>query len=131
SLAAVMISASTTDRIAENAFKTRDGHAYNLDDHYGAILGAVFREVGAQTQITPLRRDLQKFVLNGLMLQAGAPAGAINEDVRTVANDSLRRLAARFDAAQKLKGLEGMTLVHLRDSAEQTKRFLNRTSVAR
>jgi hypothetical protein len=130
-LAALMMSASTTDRIAENAFKTRDGHAYNLDEHYGTIVGATFSEVGKDVNIAPLRRDLQKFVLNGLMVQAGAPAGNINEDVRTVTSDLLRRLAVRFDAASKSTKLDGMTRVHLRDCAEQAKRFLNREAVSR
>jgi len=130
-LAALMMSASTTDRIAENAFKTRDGHAYNLDEHYGTLIGAVFSEVGKETHITPLRRDLQKFVLSGLMLQAGAPSGAINEDVRTVASDGLRRLAVRFDTASKSPHLDGMSRVHLRDCSEQVRRFLNREAIAR
>lgn len=130
-LAALMMSASTTDRIAENAFKTRDGHAYNLDEHYGSFIGAVFNEVGKNTHITPLRRDLQKFVLNALMVQAGAPAGSINEDVRTVTSDALRRLVVRFDTASKNQNLDGMTRVHLRDCAEQARRFLSRQSIAR
>lgn len=124
-LVALMMSATTTDRIAENAYKA-GANAYNVDEHYGALIGASFSEVGS-SNVTPLRRDLQKFVLRALMLQAGAPSGGINEDVRTVAFDCLRRLANRFDAALKTKStLDGMTRVHLSDSADQIHRFLNR-----
>lgn len=124
---ATLMSANTTDRIAENAYKAGiKKDAYTMDQHFGLLCGAIFREVGTDKPISPLRRDLQRFAVNALMIQAGAPAGSINEDARTVASDSLRRLAVRYDAAQQQQNIDGMTRVYARDTAETIKRFLSR-----
>jgi hypothetical protein len=129
---ATLMSADTTDRIAENAYKAESNKdAYTMDQHFGLMLGAIFRELGANKPIAPLRRDLQRFAVNALMIQAGAPAGSINEDARTVASDSLRRLAVRFAAAQQQPNLDGMTRVYERDTADTINRFINRQSISR
>ncbi len=125
SLVALLVSAGTTDRIAENAYKAPAG--YNLPEHYGTVVSAVFREVGQSKPIKPLRRDLQRFLLNGLMTQAGAPSGAINEDVRVIASDTLRRLDNRIAVQIRTpKGLDEMSLLHLKDSHETLQRFFGR-----
>ncbi len=128
---ATVMSADTTDRIAENAYKAGSGNAYTMDEHFGLLLGAVFKEVGADKPISPLRRDLQRFAVNALMIQAGAPAGSINEDARTVASDSLRRLATRYQTAAQQKDLDGMTRTYERDIADTITRFMNRQTVGR
>lgn len=127
SLLALLIGASTTDRIAENAYKQ---NSYGLDEHYGTIVGAIFSEVGQSKSVTPLRRDLQRFAIGGLMTQAGAPQGAISEDVRMISADVLRRLDKRIVAQiAKPSGLDSITKIHLRDSHETISRFLNRSMV--
>ncbi len=64
------------------------------------------------------------------MVQAGAPSGAVNDDVREICNDSLRRLTARFaEQIQHPKGLNDMTLVHLRDTKESIDKFLARQEI--
>ncbi|MDR3689198.1 MAG: zinc-dependent metalloprotease [Fimbriimonas sp.] len=124
-LLALMMSASTTDRIAENSYKSPN--EYKLTEHYGAIIGAVFQEVGTGKVIQPLRRDLQRFLLNGLMLQAGAPEGAINDDVRIIANDALKRLDTRLVAQiHQPSGLDELSLLHLKDSHDMLQRFFSR-----
>lgn len=126
-LFATLMSAGATDRIAENAIKwgaRKD--AYTIDEHFSILVGAVFKEVGTAKTIAPLRRDLQRFALTALMQQAGAPAGAINEDARTLAADSLRRLSSRFASADKVKGMDGMSAAHVRDAEATIKRFLDR-----
>lgn len=126
-LLALLISGSATDRIAENAYKQ---NGYSLVDHYGAIMGAIFSEVGQNQKIVPLRRDLQRFALNGLMTQAGAPQGGISEDVRMITSDMLRRLDKRFVAQMDNSSkLDEMTRIHLRDCHATISRFLNRTQV--
>ncbi len=130
-LYAMLMSASTTSRIAENQLKwgSRPG-AYGLDEHFATVLGVVFSEVGANKPIPALRRDLQRFSLNALMTQAGAAPGGVNEDVRMLASDSLRRLSARFGAQLKAsKGLDSLTVVHLRDAKDTMDRFLTRIQV--
>jgi hypothetical protein len=126
---ATIMSADTTDRISENAYKAGSvkKDAYTMDEHFGLLLGAVFKEVGANKPIAPLRRDLQRFAVNALIIQAGAPAGTINEDARTVASDSLRRLGARYMSAHSQPNLDGMTRVYERDIADMINRFLNRS----
>lgn len=129
---ATLMSAGATDRIAENAYKwgaRKD--AYTMDQHFGLLLGAVFKEVGTAKSIAPLRRDLQRFAVSALMTQAGAPQGSISDDARTVASDSLHRLKERFVVAAKVPALDGMTRVHLRDTAETINRFLNRQMAAK
>lgn len=123
-LLAVLIGASTTDRIAENAYKK---NGYSIDEHYGRLMGAIFSEVGQGQNVVPLRRDLQRFALSGLMAQAGAPQGAISEDVRMISSDVLRRLDARIvGQIGKPQKLDSMTRIHLRDCHETIDRFLRR-----
>jgi len=128
-MVALLLSANTTDRIAENAYKA-PASAYGLDDHYGAILGSVFKEVGQDKSIRPLRLDLQRFTINALMIQASAPQGSVSNDVRMVASDSLKRLKTRFDQELRTgKKVDSMTRIHLRDTSDSISRFLSRTVV--
>lgn len=122
------MSADTIDRISENQIKwgAKPG-AYTLEEHVGTLLAAAFDEIGKNENVAPTRRDLQRFALNALIVQASAGAGAINEDMRMLASDALRRLSARFgkqlaDASK----LDAMTRLHLRDSKETIDRFLER-----
>jgi len=127
-LLALLIGGSTTDRIAENAYKK---NGYSLDEHYGTIVGAIFDELGQNRSITPLRRDLQRFAINGLMTQANAPQGAISEDVRMITTDVLRRLDKRIVAQEaKATTLDSMTKIHLRDTHDTIHRFLTRSVVS-
>jgi len=128
---AQLMSAATTDRICENQFKWGNSKgAYTIDEHYGHLVTAIFSEVGDNKNIAPTRRDLQSFTVNVLMLQAGAPAGAINDDVREICDDTLRRLSQRFgDQSQHGKGLDEMTQVHLRDTKESIDKFLSRQEI--
>ncbi|AIE87818.1 zinc-dependent metalloprotease [Fimbriimonas ginsengisoli] len=126
-LLAMLIGASATDKITENSYKN---NGYTLDQHYGTIISAIFSEVGQNQNIKPLRRDLQRFAISGLIQQTGAPQGSVNEDVRMITGDMLRRLDKRFVAQlAKPAKLDSMTRIHLRDSHETISRFLNRTAV--
>ncbi len=125
SLLALLLSASTTDRIAENSFKS--ANEYKLTEHYGSIIGAVFSELGQPAAVKPLRRDLQRFLLSGLVTQAGAPQGSVSEDVRIIAGDALRRIDGRMVAQiHNPKGLDEISLLHLKDSHEMLQRFFAR-----
>lgn len=128
---AQLMSASTTDRICENQFKWgKAKDAYTIDEHYGHLISAIFSEIGENKSVAPIRRDLQRFTINVLEVQAGAPAGAINDDVREICNDSLRRLSTRFgEQTQHPKGLDEMTLVHLRETKESIDKFLSRQEI--
>lgn len=129
----MLMSADTTDRIAENSFKLEGKPGtYNLTEHYATILGAVFGELGQNKPISALRRDLQRFVVSGLISQAGSTQGQLNTDTRMIANDSVRRLRNRY-AAQlaSTKGLDQMTVLYLRDTKEMIDRFLSRQATAR
>ena len=128
SLLALVMSAATTDRIAENSYKSPK--EYRLDEHFGTILGAVFDEIGKNEPIKPLRRDLQQFALSGLMLEAGAPQGSVNDDVRIIAAESLKRLDLRI--ATQLHNsakLDGMTVMYLKNNHENLQRFFSRNLV--
>jgi hypothetical protein len=123
-----MLSASASDRIAENSYKVKN--AYGLDEHYQIVTGAVFAEVGTNQSIDPLRRDLQRFLIGGLTTIAGAPNGAVNEDSRMLASQSLSSLRNKMlTQLKKPEKLDNMTRLHLKDSAETIGRFLNRTNV--
>lgn len=124
-----LMSASTTSRIAENTFKLAGKNgAYALDEHFSTLLGATFSEIGADKPVGAVRRDLQRFAISALITQAGASPMSVNEDVRMLASDSLRRLSARM-GAQLANGsqLDPMTRIHLRDSRELIERFMSRT----
>jgi hypothetical protein len=127
-LLALMLSASASDRIAENSYKVKN--AYGLDEHFQIVTGAVFAEVGTNQSIDPLRRDLQRFLIGGLTTIAGAPNGAVNEDSRMLASQSLSSLRNKMlTQLKKPEKLDNMTRLHLKDSAETIGRFLNRTNV--
>lgn len=125
-----VMSASTIDRIAENAFKWGNTPgAYTMDEHYRSIVSAVFKEVGQNTNVDALRRDLQRVVASGLMTQAGAPAGAVNDDARMLAAENLRGLSSRLASQIRTGKVDGMTTAHYRDMKMQIDRFLNRQAV--
>ena len=126
-LFATLMSASTVDRISENALKSGPKDAYRLDEHVGTLVAAVFSELGRGVSVEPTRRDLQRFAVNALISQAGAPAGAVNEDMRLLATDSLRTLSKRIGTQlAKSVALDRITRLHLRDSKETIDRFLER-----
>lgn len=122
------MSADTIDRISENQLKwgAKPG-AYTLEEHVATMLGATFGEIDTVVAIGPARRDLQRFALNALVVQASAAQGALNEDMRMLASDALRRLSSRFgkQLAQSSK-LDKMTRLHLEESKETIDRFLQR-----
>lgn len=125
-----ILSASTVDRIAENSYKWGNAPgAYTADEHYRTIVGAVFKEVGQNTNVDGLRRDLQRHVASALMTQAGAGPGSINDDARMLAADNLRTLSARLAAQLRTGKLDGMTGAHYRDMKAQIDRFLGRQAV--
>jgi hypothetical protein len=130
---AMLMSADTLDRIAENSYKLEgQKSAYDLNQHFSTVLGAVFGEIGQNKPISALRRDLQRFSVSGLISQAGSSQGQINTDARMLANDSLRGLRSRY-AVQltKPKRLDKMTLLYLRDTKEMIDRFIARSAVAK
>jgi hypothetical protein len=124
-----LLATTKLDAIAENEYKQSiDPSRYSLGEHYGAVVGAVFQEIGRDQNVTPLRRDLQQQALIFLTAQAGDATGAINTDARLVANDVLRRLLARIHAQMARKqSLDSMTRLHLQESAAQIKRFFSRS----
>jgi hypothetical protein len=125
-LLALVMSASTTDRVAENAYKAGTD-AYTLPEHYDMLLHSVCAEIGESQDISPVRRDLQRFYVQALMIQAGAPQGGVGDDVRLVATDCLHRLdkaiALQLDKSAKL---DDLTRLHLKECRDGIDRFLAR-----
>lgn len=118
----MMLSAATIDRVSNNAFKlTSDPNRFTLSELYGKMAGAVFSEVGTGRAIGPLRRDLQRFVIEALTTQALSRPGQLQEDARMIAWDTLVRLQKRYEAATSR---DEMTAVHLRDMARRIDRSL-------
>ena len=127
-LFAALISASTTDRMLENQFKASGSNVYTMPEHYGVVLGAVFSEIGQGKDIAPTRRDLQRFAVQSLITQAQAPIGSVNDDVRTLASDGLRKLASKIKSQlRNSRKLDAMTQAHLKDIQEQIYRYLSRS----
>jgi hypothetical protein len=128
----VLMSAGVTDRIVENEFKVRNkANAYTLSEHFATLLGSVFGDVGAVKSMKPLRRDLQRYAINALTIQSGAPAGGVSEDVRMLASDALVRLSKKFGQHVGDAGLDDLTRVHYRNAKENIDRFLSRVNVGR
>ncbi len=128
-----LMSANKTDDILENDFKMEGlADRYTIAEHFNWMFAAVFKEIGQGTNITSMRRDLQRYMVNGLIIQAGAPSRAIADDVRVVCSQGLVRLKARFDA-QALAGkkLDEMTLLHLKDMSASIDRFQKRVLMGR
>jgi hypothetical protein len=131
-LLAQLMGADTADKILENEFKMVGiGEAYTLAEHYAMLLQAVYKEIGEDRSITPLRRDLQRFMLDAMIDVATLPNGFVSDDLRVVASQSLKRLQKRF-RDQMVSGaeLDAMTRLHLSDMDDRVTRFLNREVVA-
>ena len=121
-IASLLLSADITERVANNAFKLGNNpNRFTISELYGKIVVAVYSEVGTGREIGPLRRDLQRFLISGLISQALAAPGQVQEDVRMVAYDTLRRLSIRFGSAI---AANDMTAMHLRDSKMRIDRAL-------
>ena len=124
---ALTMSASTTDRIAENAYKQHGEHSYTVAEHYDRLLHSIGEEIWQNHSISPLRRDLQRFFVQALLTQAGAPQGAISDDVRLVATDDLQRLdKAIGERLAHPTGLDSLSKMHLADCRTTIDRFLTR-----
>lgn len=119
------LSAYVGDQISENEFKTKTAQPYTLTEHYGAIVGKVYSEVGSKKSISPLRRDLQQFTVDLLLEQAISES--ISSDIRAVATSTLGRLRARF--ANSMNGADDMTRTHLGDMISRMDRMMNRVRV--
>jgi hypothetical protein len=118
----MLLSADTTDRIANNAFKLQErSDALGLNELYSTLLGKVFSEVGTGKAVGTLRRDLQRFAVEGLIVQATSRFGQVQEDVRMLAWDNLRRLDKRLSTAS---ASDDMTAMHLRDLQRRIQRAL-------
>lgn len=132
-LYAVLMGGSTTERICENEFKWNGSpNSYGIAEHFGTVIAATFSEIGKSEKISPLRRDLQRFAVDGLFVQAGAAQGQVADDVRVLADDTLRRLKARIDTQLKMpKNLDAMTIAHLRDLQASIERFHARQLISR
>ncbi|MBI5708202.1 MAG: zinc-dependent metalloprotease [Armatimonadetes bacterium] len=131
-LYSLLMSAATTQRIAENEVKFGNRKdAYTLKEHFDRMTSAVFSEARAGKSVEPLRRDLQRFAANALMVQAGAPAGAVNEDVRMLASAKLRQLSGMMGSAATAKktAADAMTRLHFGETKAIIDRFLSRTNV--
>ena len=129
----VLMSAGKLDAIQENDFKTEGRKdRYTVAEHYNRLFAAVFKEIGQNQNVTAMRRDLQRFMVNGLITQAGAPPRAISDDVRAVCSQGLVRLKSRYDAQIKSgKALDETTMVYLKDTSATIGRFLDRVATGR
>jgi hypothetical protein len=117
-----LLSAETTDRVSNNAFKLQHRKdIFTLNELYGTVVGKVFSEVGTGRAIGVLRRDLQRFAAEALIIQATSPSGRVQEDVRVITWDILERLHARLKNA---KSNDDMTQLHMRDLARRIGRVL-------
>ena len=123
-----LMGARRADYIIENQFKLEgQDDVYTLTEHYNMLFAAVFKEVGLKQDVTAMRRDLQRFMIDSLVMQASAPGGFVSEDLRTIASQALVRLRTRFVAqAKDSDGLDEMTVLHLKDAADRIDRYLKR-----
>ena len=129
---------STIGRILENQYKLEKAkNVYSLRDHYSLLFNAVFEEIGKNKQIVSTRRDLQKEAFMILLVQAGLGVGLepvwfykVNEDVRVLAGEWIKTLEQRIhEQLLHHKGLDPMTISHLRDLQRRIKLYNERKAV--
>ena len=128
----VLMSASKADDIIENDFKMAgQKDRYTIAEHYNWLFAAVFKEVGANQNVSAMRRDLQQYMIEGLIMQAQAPGGMISDDVRVIASQGLNRLKLRFDKQiANAKKLDELTVLHLKDISDRIGRYQKRLVVS-
>jgi hypothetical protein len=128
---ASLMSTSSLNQIAENAYKQRFmPNAYKMDEHYDILLSEVFSEIGRDRDIDPIRRDVQMFALSALMAQAGSSGTALNGDSVLVASSWLRRLQTNIIAQlERPVKLDNLTRLHLKEMESRIERFLDREMI--
>ncbi|MFM9874287.1 MAG: zinc-dependent metalloprotease, partial [Fimbriimonadaceae bacterium] len=119
-IVAELLSGDKLGQIAENDFKIK-GNAprYTLTDHYNILCSAIFNEVNHSKNITPLRRDLQRFVVEQLLKQSSATGGSLNSDAILLSNFWLEKLDGQLKLATKNQKLDQLTQLHLKDLAKK------------
>ena len=125
-MVSTLMDGARVERMVESAFKVGEKNSYTVVEHYNTITNAVFSELTEGKDISGLRRDLQRFQLEGLMIQHSAPSGLISEDVRMVAGAQIRRLKQLLTNAARNGGLNAMTKAHLADLLERISRYEQR-----
>ncbi len=124
-----LLSADVVSRVSNNAFKMQNRKdRFTVAELYGTIAAKVFSEVGTDRPVVSLRRELQRFMLEGMILQMLSAPGQVDEDARMVSRDLLTRLNARFGAA---KSTDPMTAAHYRDCKTRIQTALDAIAVRR
>jgi predicted Zn-dependent protease len=119
-IVAELLSSDKLDEITENDFKIKGNvPRYTLSDHYNIICSSIFDEVAKAQNIKPLRRDLQRYVVEQLIKQAASSSSTLNSDAILLSNSWLETLHAQFIAAQKNTKLDELTKLHNKDLAKK------------
>lgn len=119
-IAAELLSSDKLSQIAENDFKIKGNvPRYTLSNHYNIFCTAVFDELGRSQNITPLRRDLQRYAVEQLIRHSASTGGSLNSDAILLSNYWLERLQASFELAQKNPSLNQLSQLHAKDLAKK------------
>ncbi len=119
-IVAELLSADKLGQIAENDFKVKGSlPRYTLSNHYNLICTNVFSELSRSENITPLRRDLQRYVVEQLIRHSESTGTMLNSDAILLSNDWLEKLHGQFTIAAKNPKLDQMTKLHVKDLAKK------------
>ena len=125
---ASLMSANAMDRIIENGFKVRK-NGYSVGEHYRAVTDSIFAEVGTNRPIQSLRRDLQKFMVDGMIAQNAASSSAIPNDIRLVTGAEINRVLNKISAQLASPNrLDEITILHLKDLRDTIVRYQRRST---
>lgn len=128
-LLSTLMSAGTTDRIVENEFKQQKrADRYTIAEHYGALTYALFGHK-PETNVSPVRRDVQRFMVDGLIVQASVPAGGLSEDTRVAARRTLEAVRQLCDETLAVGVADASTRMHVEDLRDRITRYQQRIVV--
>ncbi|HEY0858397.1 MAG TPA: zinc-dependent metalloprotease [Albitalea sp.] len=112
-----LLSDSVASRLLDSESKSPKD-ALRLSELYTRLDKSVWSELATQSDIPPLRRELQREHVNRLAGMLLRPSDLSRADTRSLMRAQAKALLTRLDAASKRKNLGPEARAHLQDSAD-------------
>jgi len=128
----MLINPTRLRRVYDNEFRTRDENALTLAELFETVSDAVWSELSGKSEISSLRRNLQREHLERL-IDLSLPSEAASASMRTIANlavAELREIDERIEERQAAGGLDPYSAAHLADASARIEKALEAVYVA-
>jgi len=119
-LLAVLMSDTVATRLLESSEKAPAGagRALRMPELYSRLSQAVWSELDGNSDIAPLRREVQRDHVNRIAAMLLRPGASARSDTRSIVRAQAKVLLERIRAAGHRAGLSEEARAHLADSAD-------------